>query len=72
MYLPSAHQNSPKLSLTKKVFHDRENTGIFNKPQKKNVKGNNLSITIIIIFFVFLGPHTRHIEVPRLEVELEL
>ena len=29
-------------------------------------------IIIIIIIFVFLGPHQRHMEVPRLGVELEL
>ena len=29
-------------------------------------------IIIIIIIIVFLGPHTWHMEVPRLGVELEL
>ena len=35
----------------------------------------NLSLFIfyfIIIFWPFLGPHLRHMEVPRLGVELEL
>ena len=26
----------------------------------------------LFIYFVFLGPHLRHVEVPRLGVELEL
>ena len=31
-----------------------------------------ISCDFILFFFCFLGPHLRHIEVPRLEVQLEL
>ena len=71
MYLPSLIKIVQNYHLSRK-FSMTEKTQGYLINLKKNVKGNNLSITIIIIFFVFLGPHTRHIEVPRLEVELEL
>ena len=32
----------------------------------------NVIITYCLFFFFFLGPHPRHMEVPRLGVELEL
>ena len=31
-----------------------------------------LSFLFFFLFFCFLGPHPRHMEVPRLGVELEL
>ena len=31
-----------------------------------------LTVVKIFKFFVFLGPHPQHMEVPRLEVESEL
>ena len=34
--------------------------------------GTCLVIFFFFFFFVFLGPHPRHMEVPRLGVELEL
>ena len=33
---------------------------------------NTLAGTLFIFIFVLLGPHPRHIEVPRLGVESEL
>ena len=31
-----------------------------------------LSLTLVIFFFSFLGPHLQHMEIPRLEVKSEL
>ena len=33
---------------------------------------NGFLFVVVVWFFVFLGPHPRHMEVPRLDVELEM
>ena len=37
-----------------------------------NIYSVKMKATFVCLFFVFLGPHPRHSEVPRLGVELEL
>ena len=36
------------------------------------VKSSRLSFFFLSFFFIFLGPHPQHMEVPRLGIELEL
>ena len=32
----------------------------------------SFSFVVVVFFFLFLGPHLQHMEIPRLGVELEL
>ena len=46
----------------------------YQKPKPSKHPRNHMGISVLFCFvlFVFLGPHPRHMEVPRLGVESEL
>ena len=63
----------------KKVTVEKPNRHYHSKLIKVNINSNTIKrhsfgvcVCVCFVFFVFLGPHLQHMEVPRLEVKLEL
>ena len=60
-----AHQPHPSCRML-------QNDGEGPHPSSPHTEGPIIVLVTIELFFSFLGPHPRHMEVPRLGVESEL